>query len=164
MPLSQGDYTVACICPMGVELAPVQAMFDRTHPSLPTQRDQNHYTLGEIEGHNIVIAVLPEIGTNAAATVAIQLLNDFPSVRFSLLVGIGGGVPDKEDGRDDIRLGDVMVSKSTDTFGGVIQYNIRKHTAVIFKRIGTLNKPPAILRSTIQILLTRYKRERSCIP
>jgi hypothetical protein len=69
---------VACICPMGVELAPVQAMLDRTHPSLPTQRDQNHYTLGEIEGHNIVIGVLPEIGTNAAATVAIWLLNDFP--------------------------------------------------------------------------------------
>jgi hypothetical protein len=77
---------VACICPMGVELAPVQAMLDRTYPSLPTQRDQNHYTLGEMEGHNIVITVLPESGTNAAATVAIQLLNDFPSVRCGLAV------------------------------------------------------------------------------
>jgi hypothetical protein len=48
MSLSQGDYTVACICPMGLELAPVQAMLDRMHPSLPTQRDQNHYTLGEM--------------------------------------------------------------------------------------------------------------------
>src|SRR5271170_7090238 len=103
MPLSHRDYTVACICPMGVELAPVQAMLDRTHPSLPTQRDQNHYILGEMERHNIVIAVFPEIGTNAAAAVAIQLLNDFPSIRFSLLVGIKGGVPDGEEGDDDIR-------------------------------------------------------------
>jgi hypothetical protein len=65
MPLSHRDYTVACICPMGVELAPVKALLDQTHPSLPTQRDQNSYTLGVIGGHNIVIAVLPEIGTNS---------------------------------------------------------------------------------------------------
>jgi len=58
-------------------------------------RDQNSYTLGTMGGHNIVIAVLPGSGTNSAATVAIQLLNDFPSIRFGLLVGIGGGVPAK---------------------------------------------------------------------
>ena len=49
MPLLHRDYTVACICPMGVELAPVKALLDQTHPSLPTQRDQNSYTLGVIE-------------------------------------------------------------------------------------------------------------------
>jgi hypothetical protein len=42
------DYTVACICPMGVELAPVEAMLDEEHPSLPTSRDKNSYTLKEI--------------------------------------------------------------------------------------------------------------------
>jgi hypothetical protein len=47
---------------MGVELAPVKAILDQSHPSLPSQRDQNGYTLGEMGGHNIVIAVLPEIG------------------------------------------------------------------------------------------------------
>ena len=52
-------------------------MLDQIHPALPSQRDQNSYTLGELCGHNIVVAVLPEIGTNSAATVAIQLLNDF---------------------------------------------------------------------------------------
>jgi nucleoside phosphorylase len=164
MPLSHRDYTVACICPMGVELAPVEALLDQIHPLLPTQRDHNNYSLGEIGGHNIVIAVLPEIGNNAAATVAIQLLNDFPSVRFGLLVGVGGGVPDEEDGGDDIRLGDVVVSKSTDTFGGVVQYDMGKHTPDGFKRMGTLNKPPAILRSSVQMLLARHERERSCIP
>lgn len=33
---SHGDYTVACICPMGVELAPVEAMLDEFHEPLPT--------------------------------------------------------------------------------------------------------------------------------
>ena len=112
MPLSHRDYTVACISPMGVELAPVKALLVQTHPSLPTQRDQNSYALGVIGGHNIVIAVLPEIGTNSAATVATQLLNDFPSIRFGLLVGIGGGVPDLAN-EIDIRLGDIVVSKPT---------------------------------------------------
>lgn len=42
------DYTVACICPMGIELAPVEAMLDEIYETLPTIRDQNAYTLGEI--------------------------------------------------------------------------------------------------------------------
>src|SRR5438045_3669728 len=128
MLLSRSDYTVACICPMGVELAPVKAMLDEIHPSLPTLRDQKSYVLGKIGGHNIVVAVLPEIGTNSVATVAIQLLNDFPSVRFGLLVGIGGGVPDEEEDGNDIRLGDVVVSKRTASFGGVVQYDWGKYS------------------------------------
>jgi nucleoside phosphorylase len=95
-PLTHADYTVACICPMGVELAPVEGMLDEIHQPLPTGRDQNAYTFGKIGGHNVVVAVLPEIGNNAAGTVATQLLNDFPLIRFGLLVGIGGGVPGDE--------------------------------------------------------------------
>jgi nucleoside phosphorylase len=102
--LTHDDYTVACICPMGVELAPVVAMLDERHQSLPTSRDQNSYTLGRMGVHNVVIAVMPEIGNNKAATVATQLLNDFKSIRFGLLVGIGGGIPG--DDKDDIRLGE----------------------------------------------------------
>lgn len=119
MPLSHRDYTVACICPIGMEVAPIKAILDQRHPSLLAERGQNSYTLGEITGCNIVIAVLPEIGTNSVATVATQLLNDFPSIRFGLLVEIGGGIPD-QDNASDIRLGDVMVSKPTNTFGGVV--------------------------------------------
>jgi nucleoside phosphorylase len=74
---------------MGHELAPVRALLDKTHPDLQTSRDQNGYVLGEIGGHNVVIAVMPEVGNNCAAMTATQLLNDFPSVRFGLLVGIG---------------------------------------------------------------------------
>jgi hypothetical protein len=47
---------------MGHELAPVQALLDKTHPDLQTSRDQNSYVLGEIGGHNVVVAVMPEIG------------------------------------------------------------------------------------------------------
>jgi nucleoside phosphorylase len=143
---------------MGVELGPVKAMLDQPHPGLPTERGQNSYTLGEIAGHNIVIAVLPETGTNSVATVATQLLNDFPSIRFGLLVGIGGGIPD-QDTAMDIRLGDVVVSKPTDTFGGVVQYDMGKETQNGFERTGTLSKPPTVLRSAVQQLVAQHELE-----
>ena len=149
------DYTVACLCPMGVELAPVEAMLDEIHDPLPTSRDQNTYTLGKIGGHNIVIAVMPETGNNAAATTATQLLNDFPSIRFGLLVGIGGGVP----GEADIRLGDVVVSQPTSTFGGVVQYDMGKGLeGERFQRTGWLNKPPAVLSANVRKLDSQYRR------
>lgn len=159
--LAYADYTVACICPMGVELAPVEGMLDEIHQSLPSGRDQNAYTLGKIGGHNIVVAVLPAIGNNAAATVATQLLNDFPSIRFGLLVGIGGGVPGVED---DVRLGDVVVSQPTDTFGGVVQYDLGKRLADgSFKRTGKLNRPPSVLSANVRKLQAQNFREGSRI-
>jgi nucleoside phosphorylase len=157
--LSTADYTVACLCPMGVELAPVEGMLDGIHGSLPTSRVHNVYTLGEIGGHNVVVAVMPEIGNNTAAAVATQLLNDFPSIRFVLLVGIGGGVP-SATGEPDIRLGDVVVSQPTDTFGGVVQYDLGKRLVDgRFERTGQMNKPPAVLSASVRKLQAQHFRQ-----
>ncbi|KAF7508034.1 hypothetical protein GJ744_009616 [Endocarpon pusillum] len=162
-PLSHADYTVACICPMGLELAPVEGMLDETHDPLPTIRCQNAYTLGKIGGHNVVVAVLPEIGNCAAATVATQLLNDFPAIRFGLLVGIGGGVPG-DGGEDDVRLGDVVVSQPTATFGGVVQYDLgRILVNGNFERTGQLNKPPSVLSANLRKLQAQHLRVGSQI-
>ena len=77
--------------------------------------------------------------TTSAATVASQMLFTFQSIRFGLMVGIGGGAPNKEF---DIRLGDVVVSKPTRDFGGVVQYDFGKTVAQgVFERTGRLNKP-----------------------
>jgi hypothetical protein len=34
------DHTVACICPMGIELAAMEGMLDEIHESLPSSRDE----------------------------------------------------------------------------------------------------------------------------
>jgi nucleoside phosphorylase len=155
--LIHDDYSVACICPMGVELAPLEAMLDEMHQSLPTSRDKNSYTLGRMGVHNVVIAVMPEIGNNSATMVATQLLNDFTSIRFGLLVGIGGGIPGVDE--DDIRLGDIVVSKPTATFGGVVQFDRGKvHPNGQFERTGTLKKPPAVLMTNVQRLEAQHRR------
>jgi nucleoside phosphorylase len=146
---------------MGVELAAVEGMLDEIHESLPSSRDQNGYTLGRIGRHNIVVAVMPAIGNNRAASVAIQLLNDFQSIRFGLLVGIGGGVPGEDD---DIRLGDVVVSKPTAPFGGVVQYDMGKVTVEgMLQRTGTLKPPPTVLMVNVQRLQAQQIRSGSQI-
>jgi nucleoside phosphorylase len=148
---------------MGVELAPVEAMLDEMHQNLPTGRDKYCYTLGRIGVHNVVIAVMPEIGNNNAATVATQLLNDFRSIRFGLLVGVGGGIPCEDE--DDIRLGDVVVSKPTAEFGGVVQFDRGKlHANGQFERTGTLQKPPAVLMANVHRLEAQHRRIGNRIP
>ncbi|OAL19334.1 hypothetical protein AYO22_09878 [Fonsecaea multimorphosa] len=92
---------------------------------------------------------------------ATQLMNDFPSLRFGLLVGIGGGIPDRE-GKLDIRLGDVVVSTPTATNGGVIQYDMGKSTQHDgFHRTGSLNKPPSVLLTAVESLKAEYLLGRS---
>src|ERR1700722_2881046 len=123
--LHHHDYTVAWVCALPLEMAAAKSMLDEIHPDLPTNYDQNTYVLGKIRAHNVVIACLPSgvYGTTSAATVANQLLFTFRSIRFGLMVGIGGGAPSKDA---DIRLGDVVVSKPTSDFGGVVQYDFGK--------------------------------------
>ena len=111
----QSDYTVGWICALPIEASAAMGMLDETHVSLPqAATDSNNYTLGRIGVHNAVIACLPAgiIGNNSAATVAAQVRSTFTSLRFGLMVGIGGGVPSEEN---DIRLGDVVVSQPVDS-------------------------------------------------
>jgi hypothetical protein len=41
MPLSHRDYTVACICPMGGELAPVKALLDQQAMQVKKRTSRN---------------------------------------------------------------------------------------------------------------------------
>ncbi|KAL4986298.1 purine and uridine phosphorylase [Aspergillus falconensis] len=162
---SHRDYTVGWICALSVETAVSKAMLDKLHPTLPQPKnDQNVYTLGELHGHNVVIACLPSgvYGTWSASIVAVQMLNTFPAIRFSLLVGIGGGVP--SNGLD-IRLGDVVVSKPTNIYGGVVQYDYGKTIGTgRFQRTGSSNKPPSILLAGISRLEADHFIGSSQIP
>lgn len=98
------DYIVGWICALQREHA--AALLDDRHDSLPISKNDTSYIYGHANGHNIVIACLPTMGTTATANCVVTLENRFKFLRFILLVGIGGGVPTIED----VRLGDVVVS------------------------------------------------------
>jgi hypothetical protein len=68
---------------MGVELAAVEAKLDETQGNLLSCRDHNTYTLERLGAYNVVVVVMPAIGTNRTAAVATQLLNDCEPVRGS---------------------------------------------------------------------------------
>jgi nucleoside phosphorylase len=159
-PLTHKDYTVGWICALEVEQAAARASLDVEHPRRPSiPGDPNRYRFGSIKGHNVVVACLPdgETGNNPAATVAARIVQNFPSIRFGLMVGIGGGVPTPPN-YDDIRLGDVVVSSATGEFGGVVQYDRGKTVQEgAFKRTGSLNRPPEVLRQTISDLRATYR-------
>ncbi|KAK5063124.1 hypothetical protein LTR84_005200 [Exophiala bonariae] len=144
--LKAGDYTVGWICALAVELAASCEMFDEEYPQpLLDGRDQNCYRFGRIGGHNVVICCLPSgrYGLVSATNVAFQMKASFKSIRFSLMVGIGGGVPND---KADIRLGDVVVSQPCGQHGGVVQYDMGKTLQLGESlRTGSLNSPPQVL-------------------
>jgi nucleoside phosphorylase len=155
------DYTVGWVCALPIELAAAAEMLDEEHQDLPPDaNDTNLYTLGCIGEHNVVVACLPagQIGTNSAAAVAAQMKSKFVSIRFSLMVGIGGGVP---SGQSDIRLGDVVVSQPYMEHGGVIQYDFGKTTPSGFVRTGFINTPPTLLLNALAKLQANNLRRRS---
>ncbi|OCK96816.1 uncharacterized protein K441DRAFT_656827 [Cenococcum geophilum 1.58] len=159
--LGYKDYTVGWICAIATEYVAAQAFLDEKHerPEPVSSNDNNVYTLGKVEKHNVVIAVLPngEYGIAAAANVARDMLHSFPNVRIGLMVGIGGGAPNR---RHDIRLGDIVVSAPCDGKGGVFQYDFGKTIQDYkFQTTGFLNQPPVLLRAAMTDLRAQYEGE-----
>jgi hypothetical protein len=154
------DYRVGWICALPTEKAAARGMLDELYDILPSRpHDNNNYGFGYIGDHNVVVACLPSgvTGTILAARVTTQMLSTFTGLRFGLTVGIGGGVPNEEH---DIRLGDVVVSKSTGTFGGVIQYDFGKMIQECkFIQTGSLNKPPEVLLTALASLEAQHMME-----
>jgi nucleoside phosphorylase len=154
---SHEDYTVGWISALPLEMTAAKVMLEETHSKLsqpPT--DPNAYILGKICGHNVVIACLPYgvYGTASAAAVVSHMIATFPKIQFGLMVGIGGGAPNNGV---DVRLGDVVVSKPTGAYSGVVQYDYGKTiTGGRFQLTGTLNQPPQVLLTSIARLQAEH--------
>lgn len=150
-------YSVGWICGITTDYVSAQTLLDEVHdrPEYIAPDDHNDYTLGKIGKHNVVLAVLPmgEYGASSAAKVAKYLMLSFPNIRVGLSVGIGGGAPSK---RNDIRLGDVVVSIPYNGQGSVLQYDPCKPIeSQSFPTI--LDRPPLILRTAVNGLQAEYE-------
>jgi nucleoside phosphorylase len=109
------DYTVGWLCALECEALVGELMFDKIHDRLQyPNHDENIYTFGEINNHNVVIVRLPtgRAGKASARETALFMKSTFPMMKIYLFVGIGGGLlyntlPWE---REPIHLGDVVVS------------------------------------------------------
>ncbi|KAJ6113348.1 Ankyrin repeat protein [Penicillium sp. IBT 18751x] len=157
--LSHDAYRVGWICPLEVEQIAALEMLDEEHERLPQPRgDTNVYNLGSINGQNIVIAGLPQAGNRFAATVITQMRMTFPNLKYTLLVGIGGGVPVQTE-HGMIRLGHVAVSEPTGTHSGAVQYDHGKAMVGQFERKGFLAPPPTTLLNAAREVAVRRQRK-----
>lgn len=158
---SHDIYTVGWICALASEYVAAQEFLDEEHerPEWVSLNDYNHYSLGKMGKHNVVIAVLPEgqYGLSSATSVAKDMLHSFPRVRIGLMVGIGGGAPSPTH---DIRLGDVVISTPRGGKGGVLQYDFGKTIQdQSFEITGHLNQPPQVLLTALNGIRTHYERK-----
>ncbi|KAK6356038.1 hypothetical protein TWF718_000412 [Orbilia javanica] len=150
---ARDDYKIGVVCALSKELKAVRALFERSYDDLKNiPRDPNHYALGCISQCNVVTTCLPAgaYGTNSANLVVSHLIRSFRNIQTCFLVGIGGGVPSD---KNDIRLGDVVVSIPTGIYPGVIQHDSGKTLpGDKFERTGCLLPPPISLLTAINIL------------
>lgn len=160
------NYTIGWISALKIEFVAAQEFLEEEHdaPKVVHVNDDNHYKLGKIGGHNVVIAALPQgvNGVVAAATAVKDMMHSFPNVRVCLMVGIGGGAPSE---KHDIRLGDVVVSapshhERSGSQGGVIQYDFKKTVQEKrFQSVRPLNQPPQALLAAVNGLSATYARK-----
>ncbi|KAF9772904.1 hypothetical protein IL306_009351 [Fusarium sp. DS 682] len=156
------DYTIGWICALQEEYEAACRMLDDEFdgPETSDANDNNTYVFGRISDHNVVIGCLPDgrYGISSAAVVARDMVRSFPSLRFALMVGIGGGAPTPER---DIRLGDVVVSIPQGKLGGVIQYDFGKRLSNgRFQQTSQLNSPPEVLLGAIPEMRRRHNDPR----
>ncbi|KAF4331614.1 nucleoside phosphorylase domain protein, partial [Fusarium beomiforme] len=156
------DYTIGWICALQEEYEAACRMLDDEFegPETSDANDNNTYVFGRISEHKVVIGCLPDgrYGISSAAVVARDMVRSFPSLRFALMVGIGGGAPTPDR---DIRLGDVVVSVPQGRLGGVIQYDFGKRLPDgRFLLTGQMNSPPEVLLGVIPEMRRRHNDPR----
>ena len=91
------------------------------------------------EGKPLTIAVtLADMGNNIAAVRATNMLNHYPTIKYIIMCGIAGGVPDPTKVEDHVRLGDIVVSNRK----GIVQYDFDKESKQ-FTEIRAMPVPPS---------------------
>ena len=163
--LTAQAYTVAWLCALpSSELVAATAMLEEQHDPLSTLvHDENSYTYGSINGHNVIIACMPpgQPAKVSASKLVQPLGQSFPNLKIHLFVGIGSGVPripPPNNPKEDIRLGDVVIGWAEQTgVPGVVQWDLVRYLDHgNSEPLGTLDKPDRRLLNALgQVLANR---------
>jgi len=162
-------YSVGWIAPLPLELTAAIAALDERYTDF--DHDQYKYYRGRIGRHNIVVAVQPRTGTNSAASLAARMKSVFRRIEFFVVVGIAGGVPTygPAGSKQQIVLGDVVVSRPRKKHGGIVQSDAGAWIDVAIDKSklqirGHSNGPSDRLLAAINCLESEHDREPTKIP
>ncbi|KAL4952902.1 nucleoside phosphorylase domain-containing protein [Aspergillus filifer] len=157
------DYHVACITVLHAEFAAFKQMIDFPHelPRDIDETDPNHYEVGEVAGHNVVLCLAARSGTINAAIKATHLQRTFKKIRFGLLIGVGGGVPSV---KRDIFLGDVVVAAPWLLSNGITHYDYGKQLSDAFILLSSPVSTPPKLDGAVRKVQSIHMLGKSTIP
>jgi nucleoside phosphorylase len=158
--------TFGIITALPKEYASVKILLENTTDIVVPGRTDRLYVLGEVplpQGgkHCVVLALLPQMGTNMAGIWAGHMLQDFSSLQDIIMVGIAGGAPFPETPDEHVRLGDIVVSGDY----GVIQFDFVKET-IYERKPRPFPRPPSssLLQSVKLLQAAEMKREHPWLP
>ena len=128
MPVAQRT-RVMIVTALPREAAAVLATFDDFRDAPSHANDSNFYREGVYRLTNgqerrVLLASLPTMGTDSAASVGTNAFRTHPDIGYALMVGIAGACPNPSRPEEHIRLGDVVVSDAK----GVFDYGHIKRT------------------------------------
>ncbi|KAM0445196.1 hypothetical protein ACHAO4_009901 [Trichoderma viride] len=159
-PSRREDFQIAIICALPLEYDAIYLLFDRFWDDDESYGracgDTNIYTTGRMGRFDVVLALLPNVGTVAAAGAAASFRSSYPNLELAFLVGICSGVPTIS--KNEIHLGDVVISNSA------VQYDLGKqyHQQFVVKDTvnDSLGRPNKNIRSLVASFTTDYVREQ----
>ncbi|KAK5054621.1 hypothetical protein LTR84_001512 [Exophiala bonariae] len=162
-PRSRDRFKIAIICALPLEADAVHAVFDVDWEDEgmkygKARGDSNTYSTGAIAGHPVVLAHMPTLGLSNASATAALLRSSFPQIQLSLVVGICGVAPVHPVTREEIVLGDIIISTAviqTD-FGRLYPGGFRRKTEIE----DSLGRSTPEIRSFVSKLQTRQVQMR----
>ncbi|KAL7946793.1 hypothetical protein V8C42DRAFT_352307 [Trichoderma barbatum] len=160
VPSDRDHFDVAIICAIPTEYNAICQIFDEFWDEDGdcygrAAGDLNTYTTGRVGKHNVVLALLPQMGKSNAAAAAASFRSSYNSIELALLVGVCGGVP-RVGGcaEDEILLGDVVISKA------VVQYDFGRKYPNGFMRKNSFEDNLSKAAKNIQGLLNTFETDR----
>ncbi|GKT51712.1 uncharacterized protein ColSpa_11893 [Colletotrichum spaethianum] len=151
------DFRIAVICALALEYDAAIFAFDEMwnddgDGSGSALRQHNNHMLGRIGAHNVVLALLPNMGKVSAANEVVRLRSIYPVLELAFLTGICGGVP--SPGTDkEILLGDVVIGKS------IVQYDLGRQYPAKFSRKDTVDDNLSRLNKDVRSFLATYETQ-----
>lgn len=150
------DATVAVITALPVEQVAAEAALGCQKAMVNHPRATFPVAVGRVKGasgepHVVVVTMLSGMGTTLAASRCNDLIHVCPRLRYVIMVGIAGAVPNPAKPDDHVRLGDVVVSGD----GGVTQFDFGKQEGEEFNCRSTAKAPGIHLLAAVRELQVR---------
>ncbi|KAK1855472.1 phosphorylase superfamily protein [Colletotrichum chrysophilum] len=157
-PQCREDFKIALVCALSLEYDAATLAFDELWDENGdrfgrSQNDPNNYTTGRIGRHNVVLALLPNMGKTSSSGAAAALRSSYTGLKLAILAGVCGGVPGSGDEVDEMILGDVVISKS------VIQFDLGRQYPDKFSRKDTIHDNLGRSNLDIRSLLAVYESD-----